>query len=198
MALLVRVMIGPFGDLFEQWQQIIVLISIASMVLGAFAAINQTNIKRLMAYSSIGHMGYALVGLAAGTEAGVRGDLVYLAIYLVMNVGTFACILCMRQDGRMVERIDDLKGPFQDQPADGPGLGDLDVLHGGHPAARRLLRQVLRLPGGDRGRALHAGGDRRAGFSVVGAFYYVRIVKLMYFDEPAEAFDRPIGGGDDG
>ena len=92
-ALFVRVMIGPFGDLVAQWQQIIIATSILSMSLGAFAAINQRNIKRLMAYSSIGHIGYALVGLAAGTEQGVHGVLVYMAIYLAMNVGTFACIL---------------------------------------------------------------------------------------------------------
>ena len=109
-ALLVRVMLEPFGPLVEEWRQIIVVVSVASMALGAFAAIAQSNIKRLMAYSSIGHVGYALIGLAAGSEAGVRGVLVYLAIYLVMNVGTFACILSMRRHGDMVERIDDLAG----------------------------------------------------------------------------------------
>ena len=95
-------MVGPFGDLLAQWQQIVVFISVASMILGAFAAINQRNIKRLMAYSSIGHVGFALVGLAVGNEAGVRAVLIYLTIYLFMNVGTFACILAMRRGGRMV------------------------------------------------------------------------------------------------
>src|SRR3546814_8815496 len=103
MALLVRVLIGPFGDLFAQWQQVVWVLSIASMILGSLAAITQTNIKRLMAYSSIGHVGFILVGLAAGNEAGVMGVLVYLTIYLFMNVGTFACILAMRRQGRMVE-----------------------------------------------------------------------------------------------
>ena len=116
LALFLRVMIGPFGGLIEHWQQIIVLVSILSMALGAFAAINQRNIKRLMAYSSIGHVGYALVGLAAGTEIGVRGVLIYLSIYLVMNIGTFACILCMRRGGRMVEEIDDLAGLGKTHP----------------------------------------------------------------------------------
>src|SRR3546814_1670051 len=92
-ALIVRVMIGPFGDLVAQWQQIIWFISVASMTLGALAAISQTNIKRLMAYSSIGHIGYALIGLAAGTVSGVNGILVYLTIYITMNIGTFAVIL---------------------------------------------------------------------------------------------------------
>src|SRR3546814_5391372 len=116
LGLCVRVMSGPFGELVAEWQQIIVFISIASMVLGAFAAINQQNIKRLMAYSSIGHVGYALVGLAPGTEDGVRGVLIYLAIYLFMNIGTFAVILCMRQKSRMVEGISALAGLSRTHP----------------------------------------------------------------------------------
>src|SRR5665213_1002753 len=99
MALFVRVMVGPFAAVTHDWQQIITFISIASMVLGSFAAIGQHNIKRLMAYSSIGHMGYALVGLAAGSQAGVQGVIIYLLIYLAMTLGTFACILSMRRAG---------------------------------------------------------------------------------------------------
>src|SRR6266699_5189024 len=102
MAMFVRTTIMAFPGIVTQWQQIIVFVAIASMVLGAFAAIGQRNIKRLMAYSSIGHMGYALVGLAAGTAEGVQGVIIYLAIYLVMTLGTFACILAMRREGRMV------------------------------------------------------------------------------------------------
>src|SRR5690554_5555135 len=97
MALLMRVLLGPFGDLAAQWQQIVVVIALASMILGAFAAIGQTNIKRLMAYSSIGHVGYALVGLAPGTADGAAAVMSYMAIYLVMTLGTFAVILSMRQ-----------------------------------------------------------------------------------------------------
>ena len=99
MALLLSVMLGPFGHLLAQWQMLIEILSVISMVLGALAAIGQTNIKRLMAYSSIGHMGYALMGLAAGTEAGVQATLVYLAIYVVMSFGAFACIIAMRRRG---------------------------------------------------------------------------------------------------
>ena len=116
LALLVRAMAGPFGHLLAQWQQLIVLVSIASMLLGSLAAIGQTNIKRLMAYSSIGHMGYALIGLAAGTQVGVRGVLIYLATYVFMNAGTFACILAMRRKGRMVEGIADLAGLGRTDP----------------------------------------------------------------------------------
>jgi len=116
-ALFLRVFLGPFHDAIVQWQQIVIFISIASMILGAFAAIGQNNIKRLMAYSSIGHIGYAFVGLAAGTEAGVRGVLIYMTIYLVMTLGGFACILAMRQRGRMVEDISDLAGLSKTNPA---------------------------------------------------------------------------------
>jgi len=115
-ALFIRFLIEPFGGLVAEWRQIIVFLSVASMVLGAVAAIAQTNIKRLMAYSSIGHVGYALIGLATGTAAGIRGVLVYLAIYLFMTVGTWAVILCMRRNGRMLEGISDLAGLSRSQP----------------------------------------------------------------------------------
>ena len=113
MGLLLRVIYSGFPELTAQWQQIIVFISIASMALGAFGAIGQTNIKRLMAYSSIGHMGFALVGLAAGNREGIEGVLIYLSIYLVMTLGTFALILAMRRNEEMVENIDDLRGLSQ-------------------------------------------------------------------------------------
>src|SRR6202171_208064 len=115
-ALFIRVAIDAFPGIVPQWQQIIVFIAIASMVLGAFAAIGQRNIKRLMAYSSIGHVGYALVGLAAGTQTGIQGVLIYMAIYVAMTLGTFACILAMRRAGGMVEEIDELAGLARTQP----------------------------------------------------------------------------------
>ena len=136
--------------------------SIASMALGSFAAIGQRNIKRLMAYSSIGHMGFALVGLAAGTPEGVQGVLVYMAIYVAMTLGTFACILAMRRDGEPVEEIADLAGLARTKPAMAFFLAHADVLARRHSAARRLLRQVLRVPRRHQGRALHARRDRRA------------------------------------
>ena len=111
MALMVRVIVTAFPGIVAEWRQIVVFIAIASMALGSFAAIGQRNIKRLMAYSSIGHMGFALVGLAAGTQAGVKGVVVYMAIYLIMTLGTFAAILLMRRDATgQVESIDDLAG----------------------------------------------------------------------------------------
>ncbi len=192
MALFVRVLMGPFAELADQWQQIVIFISIASMILGAFAAIVQTNIKRLMAYSSIGHVGYALVGLAAGTEEGVRGIAVYMAIYLVMNLGTFACILCMRQKGRMVEQIEDLKGLSRSQPMMALALGIFMFSMAGIPPLAGFFGKYFVFLA-----AINAGLYSLAVIgvlaSVVGAFYYLRIVKLMYFDEPEDSFEQPIG-----
>src|SRR5882672_3380779 len=116
-AVFMRVSFSAFPAITAQWQQIIVFVAIASMALGAFAAIGQRNIKRLMAYSSIGHMGFALVGLAAGTSEGVQGVLVYMAIYVAMTLGTFACILAMRRKGKPVEDLTDLAGLARTNPA---------------------------------------------------------------------------------
>jgi NADH-quinone oxidoreductase subunit N len=192
MALFVRVLMGPFGDLVEQWQQIIVAVSMLSMVLGALAAISQTSIKRLMAYSSIGHVGYALIGLAAGTEAGVRGLAIYMAIYLFMNLGTFAVILCMRQKDRMVENIDDLRGLSRTHPMMALAMAIfMFSMAGIPPLAGFFSKLYVFLAAIESG--LYVLAVVGVLSSVVGAFYYLRIVKLMYFDEPAEAFDRPFG-----
>jgi NADH-quinone oxidoreductase subunit N len=191
-ALLARLMMGPFGEFVDQWQQIVVAISIASMVLGAFAAIYQTNIKRLMAYSSIGHVGFALVGLAAGTEEGLRGLIVYMAIYVIMNLGTWACILCMRQKDMMVESIEDLKGLSKSHPMMALALAIFMFSMAGIPPLAGFFGKLYVFLA-----AVEAGLYTLAVIgvlsSVVGAFYYLRIVKLMYFDEPVEAFDTPIG-----
>jgi NADH-quinone oxidoreductase subunit N len=192
LALFVRVMIYPFGELIDQWQQIIMAISVASMVLGALAAINQRNIKRLMAYSSIGHIGYALIGLAAGTPTGVRGILVYMTIYLFMNIGTFAVILCMRRQGRLVEDIGDLAGLARTQPMLAAALLIFMFSMAGIPPLAGFFAKFY---------IFMAAIDARLFWlavvgvvtSVVGAYYYVRIVKIMYFDEPVGAFDRQIG-----
>jgi len=192
MALIVRVMIGPFGDLVDQWQQIIWFISVASMILGALAAISQTNIKRLMAYSSIGHIGYALIGLAAGTEQGVNGILLYLTIYIVMNLGTFAVILCMRQKEVMVERIEDLKGLSKTNPAMALALAIFMFSMAGIPPLVGFFGKFYIFLAAIQVE-LYALAVIGVLSSVIGAYYYVRIVKLMYFDDPIEAFDRPIG-----
>ena len=189
MALLVRTFGTPFGHLVPAWQMLVILISIGSMVLGAFAAIGQTNIKRLMAYSSIGHMGYALAGLSVGSAAGARGVLVYMAIYVVMSAGTFACIVAMRRQGKAVEQISDLAGLGSHDP----GLAMLLTLFmfslAGIPLLAGFFAKLYVFLA-----AVQAGLWTLAVIgvlsSVVGAFYYIRIIKVMWFDAPAGAFDR--------
>ena len=192
MALFVRVLVGPFFDLFQQWQQIVVFIAILSMILGAFAAIWQTNIKRLLAYSSIGHVGFALVGLAAGSTDGVRGIAIYMAVYLVMTAGTFCCVLAMRQNGRMVEDLTDLAGLSRNAPLMALALAIfMFSMAGIPPLAGFFSKLYVFLAAVDAG--LYTLAVIGVLTSVVAAFYYLRIVKIMYFDEPAEAFDRPMG-----
>ncbi|MGP1395845.1 MAG: NADH-quinone oxidoreductase subunit NuoN [Inquilinaceae bacterium] len=194
MALFTRVLIGPFGDLVNQWQQIIIVTSILSMALAAFAAINQGNIKRLMAYSSIGHVGYALVGLAAGTPEGVRGVAIYLVIYLAMNIGTFACILCMKVNGRMVEGISDLSGLSRTHPMMALALAIFMFSMAGIPPLAGFFAKLYVFLAAIEAE-LYTLAVIGVLTSVVSAYYYLRIVKLMYFDEPLETLDRPIGGG---
>jgi NADH-quinone oxidoreductase subunit N len=191
LALFVRFMIAPFGPLIGEWRQIIIFLSIASMVLGAFAAIAQQSIKRLMAYSSIGHVGYALIGLAAGTANGIRGVLVYMTIYLFMTVGTFAVILCMRRNGRMLEGISDLAGLSRSQPGLALALAIFMFALSGIPPTAGFFAKLYVF--------LAAIDAKLTGLAVIGvvtsvvsAFYYLRVVRVMYFDEPVGVFDRPI------
>jgi NADH-quinone oxidoreductase subunit N len=192
MALLVRVMATPFGHLLAEWQQIIILVSVLSMMLGAFAAIAQKNIKRLMAYSSIGHIGYALIGLAAGTPAGIRGVLFYLFTYVFMNIGTFACIIAMRRKGRSVEAIADLAGLSRTDPGLAMWLVIFMFSMAGIPPFAGFLGKYFVFAA-----AVQQGMWTLAVLgvltSVVGAYYYIRIVKVMYFDPAAEAFDARPG-----
>jgi len=192
MALFMRVMYGGFSSAIAEWQQIVVFISIASMVLGAFAAISQNNIKRMMAYSSIGHMGFALVGLAAGTVDGVKGVVVYLTIYLIMNVGAFCCILAMRHKEGPVEDISDLAGLSRNQPMLAAVFALLLFsLAGIPPLAGFFAKFYVFLAAMDAG--LYTLAIIGVLASVVGAFYYLRIIKVMYFDDPAPAFAGPMG-----
>ncbi|MCC6777065.1 MAG: NADH-quinone oxidoreductase subunit NuoN [Hyphomicrobiales bacterium] len=187
-AIFVRTTIVAFPGILTQWQQIVVFVAIASMGLGSFAAIGQRNIKRLMAYSSIGHMGFALVGLAAGTQQGVQGVLIYLAIYLTMTLGAFACILSMRRDGRMVEEIADLAGLARTRPTMAFFFGLLLFsLAGIPPLAGFFAKFYVFLAAIEAG--LFALAVLGVLASVVGAYYYLAIVKIMYFDEPAPGLE---------
>jgi len=188
MALLVRVTVGAFPAIAEQWQQIITFIAIASMLLGAFAAIGQTNIKRLMAYSSIANIGFALVGLAANSVEGTQAVLVYMVIYVVMTLGVFACILSMRRADQAVEEIDELSG-----------LARTNL-----PMAFALMILMFALAGipplvGFFGKYFVFMAAIKAGLyplavigvlaSVVGAYYYLRIIKVMFFDDSKDKFE---------
>jgi NADH-quinone oxidoreductase subunit N len=191
-AIFMRVSIAAFPGIAAQWQQIIVFVSIASMALGSFAAIGQRNIKRLMAYSSIAHMGFALVGLAAGTSDGIQGVLVYMAIYVAMTLGTFACIISMRRQGKPVEDISDLAGLARTKPVMAFFFAMLMFSMAGVPPLAGFFAKFYVFLA-----AIQAGLFTLAVLgvisSVVGAYYYLMIVKTMYFDEPAEAFD-PMAG----
>lgn len=192
MALMVRVTMTAFEPIAADWQQIVVFISIASMLLGSFAAIGQRNFKRLMAYSSIGHVGFALVGLAANSEAGVRGVVIYMLIYLAMTLGTFAFILAMRRKDGNVEQIGDLAGLATTNPMMATILTILMFsLAGIPPLAGFWAKWYVFLA------AINANlyGLAVIGVlaSVVGAYYYLRIIKIMWFDEPVGGF-VPMAG----
>ena len=183
MALITRVVIEAFEPVTRDWQQVIIFISIASMGLGAFAAIGQKNIKRLMAYSSIGHMGFALVGLSAASMVGVRGVVLYMLIYLVMTLGTFAFILAMRRNDAPVEDINDLAGLATSNPMMASMMTILMFsLAGIPPLAGFMAKWYVFLA------AVQAGLWPLAILgvlaSVVGAYYYLRIIKIMWFDQP--------------
>ncbi|MEP0235453.1 NADH-quinone oxidoreductase subunit NuoN [Roseibium sp.] len=188
MGMLIRIVIDGFQPVTSDWQQVIVFVAIASMALGAFAAIGQTNIKRLMAYSSIGHMGYALVGLAAGTQIGVEGVIIYMAAYLAMTLGVFACILSMRRKDGMVEEISELSGLSRTNLPMAILLAVLMWSLAGIPPFVGFFAKWFVFSA-----AVEAGLYPLAVIgvvmSVVGAYYYLRIIKVMFFDEPAEAFE---------
>lgn len=192
MAIFVRATMTAFPTIVLQWQQILVFVAIASMALGSFAAIGQTNIKRLLAYSSIGHMGFALVGLAAGTEEGVQGVLIYIAIYIAMTLGTFACVLSMKRAGGMVENISDLAGLARTSPMMAFLFAMLLFsLAGIPPLAGFFAKFYVFLAAIKAG--LYALAVIGVITSVVGAYYYLAIVKTMYFDEPHKSFE-PMSG----
>ncbi|MDB4198567.1 NADH-quinone oxidoreductase subunit NuoN, partial [Ascidiaceihabitans sp.] len=189
MGLFARVMHDAFGNAIPDWQQVIALLSLLSMFLGAVAAIGQTNIKRLMAYSSIAHMGYALMGLAAGTALGAEAMLVYMTIYVAMNIGTFAFILSMEKDGQPVTDISSLNMYAKAQP--GRAFAMLILLFSltGVPPMLGFFGKLYVLRAAyDAGLAWLAIAGVIA--SVIGAFYYLRIVFFMYFgEEQAEGLD---------
>ncbi|GAA3871135.1 NADH-quinone oxidoreductase subunit NuoN [Celeribacter arenosi] len=188
MGLFARVLHDAFGGVVGDWQQILAIIAVASMFLGAFAGIGQTNIKRLMAYSSIAHMGFALMGLAAGNALGVQSAMFYMAIYILMNIGTFAFILLMERDGKPVTEIAALNGYWKVAPGKALALLVLLFSLAGVPPMLGFFGKLAVLQAAlDAGLTWLAVGGVIA--SVVGAFYYLRIVYYMFFGEEGEPLD---------
>ena len=188
-AITTRVIITAFPGITVQWQQLIIAISILSMALGSFAAIGQTDIKRLMAYSAIGNMGFALVGLAAGTPGGVQGVIIYMAVYLLMTLGTFAAILSMKINGRQLTNIADLMGLSKTHPGMAFFLAVMMFSMAGIPPLAGFFAKFYVF---NAAMQAHLFGLAVLGvlLSAVAAFYYLRVIKFMYFDEAATPFDR--------
>jgi NADH-quinone oxidoreductase subunit N len=192
-SLTVSVLMGPFKPLFAQWQQIIVVASILSMGWGAFAALRQDNIKRLMAYSSIGNVGYVLLGLAAGSEKGIQSVVFYLSIYLVMTLGVFAVILLMKRKDIMVEGVNDLAGLGRSHPMMALAMMLFMFSLAGIPPLAGFWGKLYIFMAAVEAK-LFWPAVLGVLASVVASYYYVRIIKVMYFDEPAEALDQPVFG----
>ncbi len=189
LAVFIKFMYIPFRDILDQWQYILVFISIGSMILGAVAAIGQNNIKRLIAYSSIGHIGYAIAGIAAGTENGFKSTMIYIAIYSVMNIGAFAFVLSMKRGQNYVEEISELSGASKNHPL--MCLGLLIILFsltGIPPLAGFFAKFYIFMS------VIESGmyGLAIIGLvtTVVSAFYYIRIIKIMYFDSSKKPFEN--------
>jgi len=189
LAVFIKFMYIPFHGILDQWQYILVFISIASMILGAVAAIGQNNIKRLIAYSSIGHIGYAIAGMAAGTENGFKNTIIYITIYAVMNIGAFAFILSMKRGQKYVEEISELSGASKNHPMMCFGLLIiLFSLAGIPPLAGFFAKFYIFMSVIESG--MFALAIIGLVTTVVSAFYYIRIIKIMYFDDSKKPFEN--------
>ena len=194
LSVFIRFMYVPFLNVMDQWQIIVVFLSIASMVLGAIAAIGQSNIKRLIAYSSIGHMGYALAGLATGTNEGIQSSIIYLTIYLVMNLGIFGCIFMMKRENIFYENINDLSGLSKNHPL--LAFSFLIILFSlagipplaGFFAKFYIFMEVIKVK-------MYTLAIIGLITTVISAFYYLRIIKIIYFDRPKKPFDENYDWG---
>ena len=193
-SVFIRFMYVPFVNVISQWQTIIIFLSIASMILGAVAAIGQSNIKRLMAYSSIGHMGYALAGIATGTNSGIQSTIIYLTIYLVMNLGAFGCIFMMKRENIFYENINDLSGLSKNHPM--LALSFLIILFSlagipplaGFFAKFYVFMAVIEMK-------MYTLAIVGLVTTVVSAFYYLRVIKIIYFDKPKKPFEANYDWG---
>lgn len=190
LALLLRVVHGPFEHLVDQWRQVVIALSVASMALGSIAAIAQANIKRMLAYSSIGHVGFILLGLAAASSEGVKAIIIYAVLYMLMTAGAFAVVLMMKRKGEMVENISDLAGLARQQPLLAAAMTVLMFSMAGIPPLAGFFSKLFIFQAVVDAQ-LYALAVVGVVASVIGAYYYLRVIKIMYFDEPPEvALDR--------
>ena len=188
LTVFIRFLYVPFLNLIDQWQMILIFLSIASMLFGAVAAIGQTNLKRLVAYSSIGHVGYALAGVAAGTNDGIQSSIMYITIYVLMNLGLFSCLLMLKRDNQYYEKIDDLSGLSKNHPMLSLSLLIILFSLAGIPPLAGFFAKFY---------VFKAVIEQSMYFlaivgllsTVVAAFYYLRLIKIMYFDEHKEKYD---------
>jgi len=188
MGLLMRLLFEPFGIMADQWGQIVYFLAVASMIVGAFAAIAQDNIKRLLAYSSIGNMGYVLIGIVAGNEVGASAVMLYLFIYMIMTAGVFAVVLCMRRNDHVLENISDLSGLSRHNPALAYGMAILMFSMAGIPPFAGFFGKLAIFNAAVEAE-LYVLAVVGVLTSVIGAYYYLRIIKVMFFDEPVDAYD---------
>jgi len=194
LSVFIRFMYVPFINMIEQWQIIIVFLSIGSMILGAVAAIGQNNIKRLMAYSSIGHIGYVLAGISTGTNLGIQSTIIYLTIYLIMNIGAFGFILMMKRENTYYENINELSGLSSNHPI--LALGFLIILFSlagipplaGFFAKFYIFMAVIESE-------MYTLAIIGLITTVISAFYYLRIIKIIYFDKPKKPFEKDYNLG---
>ena len=189
LAVIIRFMDLPFKNIIEEWQTIIIFISIASMILGSVAAIGQKNIKRLLAYSSISHMGYALAGVATGTVSGYTSTIVYISIYIIMNMGTFACLYLMKVDGKYTEKIEDLSGLSKEKPMFAFSFLILFFSLAGIPPLGGFFAKFFVFMSVIESK-LYALAIIGLLTTVISAFYYLKVIKFIYFDDNKIKFDE--------
>ena len=189
LTVFIRFLYIPFLNLIDQWQTILIFLSIASMLFGAIAAIGQTNLKRLIAYSSIGHVGYTLAGVATGSNEGIQSSVIYISIYVLMNLGLFSCLLMMKRNNEYYEKIDDLAGLSKNHPLLSISLLIILFSLAGIPplagffAKFYIFKAVIE-------QSMYFLAIVGLLSTVIAAFYYLRIIKIIYFDEEKEKYDR--------
>jgi NADH-quinone oxidoreductase subunit N len=194
LTIFIKFLYIPFINMIDQWQIIIIFLSIASMLFGAIAAIGQKNLKRLVAYSSIGHMGYALAGLTTGTNLGIESSIVYISIYIVMNLALFSCLFMMKRNNKYYENIEDLSGLSKNHPILSLAfLITLFSLAGIPPLAGFFAKFYIFMAVIEQSMFFLAIIGLLS--TVIAAFYYLRIIKIIYFDEPEEKYDTNISVG---